>query len=127
MKKDKIYRALAVSIEARKNCIEKNNTEWQEKHEDNIDNTIDTAPSGSGFDNGTEIILEKCSRKQLVFSTAFHHMNENGYYTNWTEHTITIKPDLLFGFTIHVSGKNQNQIKEYIEDTFATWLESYEN
>ena len=85
---------------------------------------MESAPSGSGFDNGTKIDFNQSNSKCLLFFTSFHHMNENGYYTEWTEHYISIKPDLVFDIDIKISGRDENQIKDYIHDTFSYWLNS---
>lgn len=87
-----------------------------------IDSLMDSAPSGSGFDSSTEFDFDRSNRSKLVFTTAFHHMDEHGSYNGWTHHDVIIKPDLRFRFEIRVTGKNQNGIKEYIADVFHTWL-----
>lgn len=74
-------------------------------------------PSGSGFDNGTTIDLDASREDRLVFNTAFHHMNEGGFYDGWTEHTVTVKPS-FWGTSIKVGGRDRNLIKDYIGDTF---------
>ena len=79
-------------------------------------------PSGSGFDNGTTLNVDKSTSQKLVFETSFHHMSEHGYYTKWTDHTVTVRPSFQ-GLDIRVSGRNHNGIKEYIEDCFDHCLE----
>lgn len=79
-------------------------------------------PSGSGFDAGTAIDRDASNGGRVVLHTSFHHMDEHGSYCGWTEHKITIKPDLALGFTISVSGKDRNGIKDYIADTFNMCL-----
>jgi hypothetical protein len=74
-------------------------------------------PSGSGFDSGTSIDVEKTTEEKLVFSTAFHHMNDLGYYVGWTEHRVTVRPS-FYGFDIKVSGRNRNDIKDHIAECF---------
>jgi hypothetical protein len=82
---------------------------------------MDSAPSGSGFDNGTTI--DKLSTaNRLIFNTSFHHMNEDGYYIYWTSHRVIITPDLTHNFSIRITGKNKRDIKEYIGDEFDYWL-----
>ena len=54
---------------------------------------------------------------KLVFCAPFHHMNSDGYYTEWTNHYITVIPT-FDGFDIAVSGSNKNDIKNYIADRF---------
>lgn len=82
----------------------------------------DTAPSGSGIDTGTKINLEKSSANKLVFEFGFHHMNENGFYDGWTEHTAIVTPSLTSQFDLRITGRNRNDIKDYLHDTFYWWL-----
>jgi hypothetical protein len=44
-------------------------------------------------------------------------MNTHGYYEGWTEHKVIVTPS-WHGFNIRVTGKDKNQIKEYITETF---------
>ncbi len=61
---------------------------------------------------------EMSSGELLEFKTAFHHMDENGCYDGWTEHTVTVTPSLIHEFTVKVSGRDRNEIKSYIAETF---------
>lgn len=79
-------------------------------------------PSGAGFDHGTDINTDKCDDTRLTLNTAFHHMHESGIYDGWTDHTVTVRPSLMFGFVVTVSGRNRNQIKDYIGNTFTEAL-----
>lgn len=78
----------------------------------------ETAPSGSGFDNGTTLDFDASTPQRLVFLTSFHHMNENGFYTGWTEHTVIVTADLL-GLNVRVTGRDRAQIKDYIAEQFS--------
>lgn len=75
-------------------------------------------PSGSGFDCGTKINLDREDKTQIVFETSFHHMDEHGGYDGWTEHIVRVRPCLMFGFSLTVSGRNRNNIKEMIGEQF---------
>ena len=102
------------------NCVAASNKEYENIHLNKIEELVEKyLPHGSGFDAGTHFIVEESNRDKLVFKTAFHHMNENGYYDGWTEHKIIVTPDLLFGFNIKITGKNRNDIKEYIYSQFG--------
>lgn len=115
----KLYVELASAVGARLNCLASKNTEWEEKHESRINALVSAhMPSGSGFDNGTAIDLDKSTGEKLVFSTAFHHMDEAGGYCGWTEHEVTAVPSFLGGFSLKISGRDRNDIKDYIGDTF---------
>lgn len=122
----KNYQELAVRLQAIENCIKSNNQEWQEKHEVAIEDIMKTAPSGSGFDSGTQFEQEISDGRKLVFKTAYHHMNQNGYYDGWTYHSVIITPAFV-GFDIKVTGRNKNDIKGYIADTFTEWLQEEAN
>lgn len=134
----KVYQKLASLIGAIENCNEtldnenstdsacKNADEWIERHQSSIDLILTMFPSGSGFDSGTNLEqLEKpfSTPERLVFKTSYHHMNENGYYDSWTDHVITVTPSLQFGFNVKVSGKNRNDIKNYIAEMFSDILD----
>lgn len=117
--KKSLAQRIASMLMAIENCEKSNNLEWRDKHEENLEKLVkDHLPSGSGFDNGTILDRDKSTPEKLVFSTSFHHTDEGGMYDGWTEHTVTVRSSLVFGYTINVSGKNRNDIKEYIAESF---------
>lgn len=116
-----LYRFLATKVQARLNCKAKPDQygHWLQRHEDDIVEAVKRyLPSGSGFDSGTQIDLDRSTGEKLVFTTSFHHMHESGMYDGWTEHTITVKPSLMYGFSFTVSGRDRNYIKDLIGQTF---------
>lgn len=121
--KNRLYKKFAGLVNARLNCAKNNNHEWFQMHTDNIKKLVRLLPHGSGFDNGTEIDLEKSTGEKLVFHTGYHHMNEDGFYDGWTYHTVTVRPSLQCGFVIDISGRDRNQIKEVIHDFFSMDLD----
>lgn len=115
----KVYQQIASSLSAMHNCEKSGNTAWYEKHKDTIDDIVTKyLPRGSGFDSGTQIDYERSTPNKIVFGADFHHMDENGYYDGWSEHDVIITPSLAFGFTLKVTGRNRDNIKEYIVDVF---------
>ena len=122
----KTYQAIASALQALRTC-EKKRTEnpqhWGNMvdfHQARIDAIVKRYfPSGSGFDCGTKFDADKSNPEKLVFTTEFHHTSEHGYYDGWTQHTITVRASLAHGFDFRVSGKNRNEIKDFISDTFA--------
>lgn len=126
MAQDKLFRALAQLVDARLNCLKKRpvNQEWAERHEETIERLVKRyLPSGSGFDNGTTIDLERSTGNKLVFDTSFHHMDDGGSYSGWTDHVVTVKPQLSTSFALSVGGPNRNDIKDYIGDAFHSALD----
>ena len=121
-----IYKRLPSALTAMKNCSRAGNTEWLERWSDSIDAMMRHAPSGGGFDSGTTLDRDKTTDHKLVFDTAYHHMSEHGYYNGWTEHTVTVTPD-FGGFDMKISGRDRNEIKDYIADCFDTFLTTESN
>jgi hypothetical protein len=114
------YQDVAQTFNAYNNCIKSGNKEWENRHANNLEDLVEKyLPRGSGFDNGTKFNWDESKDNKLVFDTAFHHMNEGGYYDGWTEHKIIITPDLVNDFNVKITGKNRNNIKEYIHSCFS--------
>ena len=121
---EKLYKRIAALVIAIENCRKTANIEWEEKHIKKIEQLVkENMPHGSGFDNGTFFNHEKSKENKLVFDTSYHHMNENGYYDGWTDHEVIVTPDLAFNFALRITGKNRNEIKEYMADCFIQALE----
>ena len=119
----KIYQQLARSLAAMNNCIKSGNKEWETRHFDKIEEIIrNEFPDGSGFDNGTFFDFELSTPDKLVLHTYYCHMNENGYYVDWTDHSIFVTPSLQFGFNLKITGKNRNYIKDYFNELFGDCL-----
>lgn len=91
---------------------------WNEVAETNINELIDMLPSGSGIDSGVSIDLENSTENKIVLYCEYHHMNDAGYYDGWTSHTIRLIPDMINGFSMSISGKNRNSIKDYLYELF---------
>jgi hypothetical protein len=117
-----VYQVIASKLQAMANCVQSGNEEWHAKHGDAIARLMKAAPSGGGFDAGTEIDFDASTTEKLVFSTSFHHMTEHGYYGGWTEHNVIVTPSLTSGFNLRVTGRDRNDIKEYIGELFHEFL-----
>lgn len=103
-------------------AINGHNVEIAERNKEEIERLVkEFMPSGSGFDSGTTLNLDKSNRLKLTFETAFHHMNDNGYYDGWTHHSVIITPHFN-GFDLRVTGRDRNGIKDYIGDCFESAL-----
>lgn len=117
MKAVALYRHIAGLVAAIENCRQSGNTVWLERHSAALAGLVkDHMPSGSGIDAGTTLGDSKPDK--LVFITSFHHMNDAGMYDGWTEHKVIITPSLLWGFNVKVTGRNRNDIKNYLADIF---------
>ena len=120
----KVYQRLARLLDARQNCIESGNPEWQRSHEQAIEELAENyLPHGSGFDAGTTVDLERSREDRIVLQASYHHMNENGFYVGWTDHDIIITPSLTFDYNLRITGRDRNQTRDYIIDQFCYHLD----
>jgi hypothetical protein len=130
VKQSPVYQVLATAADAYMRLCdsEHESGEWIERWENRFNEIVkEHFPSGGGFDCGTKSVISSCGSDKLVFTTEFHHMDEYGGYDGWTEHTITVTPSLSRGYSLKVSGKNRNDIKDYIADTFGLALDTMIN
>jgi len=122
-----IIQQLASAITARLNCIQQANHEWREKWEAAILEIQEYhLPSGSGVDRGCTVDLEKSTGDRIIIHIEYHHMNDGGMYDGWTEYTVTVTP-AFDGFNLRISGRNRNDIKEYLGDLFYESLSRVES
>lgn len=112
------YGNLVSAIQAKKECEKNNNSEWFEKWSNKIEEMVSELPHGSGIDGTNRIEEDRCRSNKLVISIEFHHMDENGYYDGWTEHNVIITPTFS-GIDVQITGRDRNQIKDYLGDVFA--------
>ena len=118
-----VARELAIALRAKNDCLISGNLEWHDKWDAKIDWICEQfLPSGSGIDCGTELDEERSNEKRLVFTCEYHHMNEDGMYDGWTSHTITVRP-AFDGLDITIGGRDRNQIKEYLHETYQSAME----
>ena len=83
-------------------------------------------PSGSGLDGRIGIDYARSNDNRIVIDVEYHHMNEVGMYDGWTNHSIVITPHLIHNIDIRITGKNRNDIKDYLHQTFlCALLEEY--
>lgn len=119
MRTMKLYQKLATLLVAVHNCRKSGNIEWHDKHNERINALVyQYMPSGAGWDNGTTFDRDASNANKLVFRGSYHHMNDGGTCDGWTDHTITVVPSLAAGFDLRISGRDRNDIKDYLAEMF---------
>ena len=116
-----VAQAIASALDARKRCESTGNDTWFVRWDDYLDQLVDTLPSGAGIDRGTKL-NPLASTERLVFDVSFHHMNEHGGYDGWTEHKVRVRASLVFDLGITISGRNRNDIKDYLGELYQEAL-----
>ncbi len=85
----------ACKLDAHANCVRSGNQTWQDRHTEACERAaLELLPSGSGFDSGTPAptLIYGVRFPALRFTTEYHHMSENGYYTHWSEWSVIVWP-----------------------------------
>jgi hypothetical protein len=118
----KLYQQLANLVDAYQRC-KKTGNEFAAIHLESIESLVrNHMPSGAGFDRGTKLDLGASTGEKLVFWTSFHHMNDGGFYDGWTDHRVTVRPSMVFDINLTISGRDRNEIKDYIAEGFDVAL-----
>lgn len=116
-----VYKFIATQLARVKN-LEKHNAQRSDKVFDALCMWVKkNGPSGSGIDMGTAM-SEASTQDHIVLGTHFHHMDEHGGYDGWTDHRVHVKASMLFGIDVTVSGRDRNQIKDYLGETYQRWM-----
>lgn len=79
-------------------------------------------PIGNGINYGCVISLKKSTEKRIVIYTAYWHPNDSYETSRWTHHQIVITPSFEREINIRVTGKNVDNIKEYLQEVFREAL-----
>lgn len=119
-----VVQAIAAACGARQRCIAANSGEWADSWSDYIrDIERNVLPRGSGIDNGIDIDREASNDDKVVLTLGFQHMNDGGYYAGWSEHRVIVLPAFQ-GIKMGISGRNRNQIKDYLYELLEACLTS---
>lgn len=124
-RKTTVIEAIHSALVAQRNCKSRAcpNTEWAARWSAYLDRIArELLPHGSGFDIGTVITSLAADGHGVKFWTEFHHMDDNGGYDGWTQHTIVVRPTFGAGVDLRTTGRDRNQIKDYIADVFGAVL-----
>lgn len=78
-------------------------------------------PHGSGIDGETGIDIDRSRSDRVVVYGSYHCMNDGGFYTDWIEYTVRIKPSLAFDFDLLIVGNfgKRQDVKEYLYDLYS--------
>jgi len=122
--KNQVYKEIAHKVTAMNNCIKSGNKEWEDKHYDRLIDIQGLLPSGSGIDAGTSVNYDHSTSDKIVLDSAYHRMDENGYYDRWIDFKVTVKPSLQFDFDIKITGSfgKHQDLKDYLYDIFDNSL-----
>ena len=126
----KVYRELAVAIDAMQTCQNRTkaggtDSGWGESWREYIETICrEMLPSGGGWNSGTKMDFDASQGEKLVLYGSFHHMDENGCYDGWTDHRVTVYPSMIHRISLAISGRNRNDIKDYLYDRFRCALEA---
>jgi hypothetical protein len=108
----KLYQALAGLVEARLNCMASDNDEWLQCYEEQGNKLVrECMPNGGRF-HSTKLDWNRSMPNKLVLVTACRHTGHAG----WTKHTVTVRPNLQFGYELSISKSNRHNLKELMAE-----------
>lgn len=87
-------------------------------------------PSGSGFDCGTSILVDKSTSARVVLVSSYHHMDSDGCYIGWSRFKVLVAPCFNYPyFTLKVSILDRcRSIPRYLRDLdISYWTEVFES
>jgi len=101
---------------------------YNEYHLDRLNELLDKLPTGSGIDAGTTIAFEECRWNKIVFNSAFHVMDDRGFYDGWIEFKVIVRPS-FGGFDLKIEPLQRkryfdNHVHDYVFDVFHDALDS---
>lgn len=114
-----VYQVLAGLQYAITNCRKSGNKEWEDRHHTRFDKLAVkyiARNTAGDFSCDPQIGFDI-----LKFGVEIQHFKD-GVYSERTQHTVTVRPSLAYGFTITVSGRNVNDIKDAIVEMFDSAL-----
>ena len=103
---------------------------YNEAHLDRLDELLYKLPMGSGIDAGSTIAFEECKPDKIVFNSAFHVMDNQGFYDGWIEFKVIVRPSFM-GFDLEIKPLQRKRyfndyLRDYIFDVFWDALDSKE-
>ena len=123
---------LSSKLTAIRNCQGNEDTTWEDRHRNALETIVrDFLPSGSGIDCGTELDEDLTTPERLAFRFSYHHMDENGSYAGWTNHTCDCTASLCYGLSLEIKTEGTSPkaaeysdagLIDYLHDTFEAAL-----
>ena len=95
-----VYQQIASKIHVIENCNESNNDDWMTRHSNSL---IEIAnhylPHGSGIDSGCNID-DNSTQDKIIINSAYHAMDENGFYCGWIHFDVIVIASLEFNIDV---------------------------
>ena len=95
--------------------------DWAMRWADRLHAMKQELPHGSGLDTDWHYVLDKCNANRIVLSTSFHNMDEVGGYCGWSDLIVTVKPSLIHGINLRITG-GDSDLKDYLYDILSQAL-----
>lgn len=83
-------------------------------------------PHGSGLDGDWSIDWEQTRENRIVLRIPYHHMDSNGYYCGWSDLRFVIRPSLLFGLQLSLTGtgRGNSDLADYLHESVLAALKA---
>lgn len=121
-----LYRIMAKCLGALEHCRVNGNSEWHDVWQELLNRAVEHLPQGGGFDDYPKIVEGRTKTNRLVFSGAYHKMDDVGFYVGWVSYNIIVFPDFVSGFRLSLKGP-LGDLREFILDAFYESLRAQYN
>lgn len=114
-----LYRQIASTLQAMRNCRDSGNTEWYDKHRERLEDMArDHLPSGAGIDGGCRLSLDEqgSSPNRVTILFDYHHMNDMGTYTHWSGYYLHIETSLVYELCLDLASQGDEPLDEHLAD-----------
>ena len=113
-----LYKAIAVALDAMRNCEKHNNTAWRDTWRHVLKQAENCLPQGSGFDSYPKVDLNRSGSNKITITGSYHNMDQNGSYCGWYDYTLVVRADMLNNFSLKLTGGNAD-FKDYAYEVFS--------
>ena len=123
-----LAKEISTRLEALHNCNRSDNTEWQRKHNDALDELDKQLPSGSGLDVPPKVdrLLIRFADRAFYIHGSYHHMNGDGVYDGWIKFVLRVRATFRsVDVDVHQHEETANwddDLADYLCETFQHTL-----
>lgn len=117
----KNYQKIAQILTTINNCKKNNNTKWQEKWEQELEDLLCACP--------IELKDAELNGGKLILELGFFALDNNGGVIGYISPKLTVYPDVCWGFDVQIRGwktwEKRNKaygLVQYLEDTVHDYL-----
>ena len=120
--KHPLYVLLSQALAGYKQGIEIDDPKYTEIYRAELVRLVGLLPHSWSIDCVVFLNFKMSTPERLVFDVNYHHMNNGEGYDYWTKHKIIVTPSLRHQVALHITGVDENGIKDHLHLIFREAL-----